>query len=112
MARRHEDWLAQPTCELDAARDNAHLLVVSAEPAGWVNVYAHSDGLVQPLVVSVDHLEWGLRRGQPLWCEGLEDGIVLHETRETDERLSGLVGEARSEYGLERAKREWAWSQG
>lgn len=112
MARRHEDWLAQPTCELDAARDNAHLLVVSGEAAGWVNVYAHSDGRVQPLVVSVDHPERRLRWGEPLWCEVLEDGIVLYETRETDDRLSGLVDEARGEYGLERAKRGWGWSQG
>ena len=92
-------------------RSDADVLVVFAEPVGWLRVYACSDGRVQPVVKTVDELVDGLRCGEPFWCEIIEDGIVLYEKGDTWDRLRALVEEAKAEYGPERMRRGWRWTK-
>lgn len=88
---------------------DADILVITREPVDWLEVYEHSDGLVQPVVKSLMEMETRLAAGDPFLCEIIEDGVPLYEVEGTHARLRSCVQEAKARWGLERVPGGWRW---
>lgn len=85
------------------------VLVVTREAVDWVDVYAFSDGRVQPVVHTLAEMEQQIARGEPFFCEMIEDGIVLHDSDLLHDHLRSLVEAARRQWGLVREGSVWRW---
>jgi predicted nucleotidyltransferase len=90
---------------------DADVLVVFSKPVDWLEVYEHSDGLVQPLVKTLDEIMARIEEGDPFVIEILEDGIALHEDGGVHGRLLAAVAEAKERFGLVRTDDGWRWGK-
>lgn len=91
------------------SHSDADVLVVTRESVDWLDVYEHSDGLVQPLVKTLTEIETRLAAGAPFLCEIIEDGVPLYEVEGTHARLQARVEEAKALWDLERVPGGWRW---
>ena len=60
---------------------DADVLVCFEQPRTWVDVYQHSDGIVQPLVFSVAQMKKELEEGNAFLREVIQTGLLLHGSR-------------------------------
>lgn len=86
---------------------DADVLVVFARPVDWLEVYQHSDGLVQPVVKTLGEIEAQISEGNTFLIEALEDGVALLDQEETFAKLLGLCQEAKARLGLRRVAGGW-----
>lgn len=89
---------------------DADVLVVFEHPVGWDTVYACSDGLVQPVVKTLDELTAQITAGEPFFCEIVEQGQMLFDADGVYEQLCRRVADARRRWGLERTPMGWRWT--
>jgi predicted nucleotidyltransferase len=87
---------------------DADVLVVLRDRKEWSVVYAHSDGIVQPVVMALPDLRKRIETGDSLVHEILRDGILL----EGDELLwRDLLSEAdRVARHLGMSRHTYGWS--
>lgn len=88
---------------------DADVLVIFDRAVDWLEVYQHSDGLVEPIVKSWEEVKAALQRGEPLVVEIIEDGVVLWDSGGLYQRLVALAEEAKRKWGLVRVKGGWRW---
>ena len=74
---------------------DADVLVIFERPVDWATVYAYSQGMVQPLVKTVDEVLAQIRQGEPFFIEVVEEGKVLYEADRMHERLLADAARAR-----------------
>ena len=89
---------------------DADVLVVFARSVDWDTVYACSDGLVQPVVKTLDALTAQIAAGEPFFCEIVEQGQVLLDADGVYEQLCRYVADARQRWGLEQTPVGWHWA--
>lgn len=89
---------------------DADVLVVFEQAVDWDTVYACSDGIVQPVVKTLDELLAQIAAGEPFFCEIVEQGQVLFDSGDVYERLCRAVAAARHRWGLEQIPTGWRWS--
>jgi predicted nucleotidyltransferase len=58
---------------------DADVLVVFERPVDWLEVYAGSDGIVQPVVKSWEVLVEDVRQAEPFYLQMLREGITLFD---------------------------------
>ena len=88
---------------------DADVLVVFPKPVDWLEVYAYSDGLVQPLVKTLDTVINRVNQGDPFMCEIIEDGIPLSDKKDLYPKLQVAVKKAKKRWGLVRTPEGWKW---
>jgi len=88
---------------------DADVLVVFDRPVDWLTVYAHSQGMVQPLVKTLDEVLAQIRQGEPFFIEIVEDGLALYDADEIHQRLMVEAAKAKREWGLTRTEDGWEW---
>lgn len=91
---------------------DADVLVVFREPVEWEAVYAFSDGVVQPVVVTWEELLLRLAEGEPFFHEILAEGIPLLQADDAlwDE-LTRRAAEAARAQALARTPSGWRWGR-
>jgi predicted nucleotidyltransferase len=88
---------------------DADVLVVTREPTDWKQVYQYSDGIVQPVVKTLEEIETLLNHGEPFWIEVIQEGIVLYEELNSYSLLYSLAEQARRRWKLRREAGGWSW---
>lgn len=91
---------------------DADVLVVLEGPVDWLDVYAFSQGMVQPVVKTRAELGQQLEAGEPFYHEMLEDGLLLCQSGPAYEELQALARQARQALGLVRTRTGWRWGGG
>ncbi len=92
-------------------KSDADVLVVFDEPVEWQEVYAHSDGWVQPVVKTLAEVSDLLMAATPFFCQIIEDGVVLRDRDGLYNHLRDLAEEAKSRQGLVRSAEGWHWAR-
>jgi len=87
---------------------DADVLVALRQPVEWETVYACSDGIVQPVVVTWDELLAQLDSGEPFFHEILAEGVVLLDSG-VYEAVRRRASAAARRWGLERTPGGWKW---
>jgi hypothetical protein len=87
---------------------DADVLAVFVDPPEWPEVYACSDGWVQPLVASLSDFKARLIEGDGFTHEILEDGLLLDGPPELWGELKELAQQTRERLGIKR--QEYGWS--
>lgn len=90
---------------------DADVLVIFERPVDWATVYAHSQGMVQPFVTTVDEVLAQIRQGEPFFIEVVEEGKVLYEVDQMHERLLAEAARAKRRWGLVRTADGWEWGK-
>ncbi len=88
---------------------DADVLVVFEHAVDWDTVYACSDGIVQPVVKTLDELTAQITAGEPFFCEIIEQGQTLFDAGGVHEQLRRRVAAARRQWGLEQTPEGWRW---
>ncbi|MEO0249415.1 MAG: nucleotidyltransferase domain-containing protein [candidate division WOR-3 bacterium] len=90
---------------------DADVLVIFDRPVEWLMIYAHSQGMVQPLVKTLDEVLAEIRHGEPFFIEIVEDGLALYDAGGIHQRLIGEAAKAKREWGLTRTADGWEWKK-
>ncbi|MCS7282047.1 MAG: nucleotidyltransferase domain-containing protein [Anaerolineae bacterium] len=91
---------------------DADVLVVFPKPVDWETVYACSDGVVQPVVVTWEELVARLEAGEPFFHEILAEGIPLLQASDTLwGELTHRAAVAAQAHALARTPRGWRWRE-
>ncbi len=91
---------------------DADVLTLFYGPVDWGEVYACSDGWVQPVVKTVQEIQEQLGQGNPFFCELFEDGIVLYDGDGVQQQIERLVAETKARFDLIRTRQGWYWKDG
>ncbi|MGB9777364.1 MAG: hypothetical protein ACPLYD_13380 [Anaerolineae bacterium] len=108
MSRRYQDWLAKGDFTQSS---DADVLVALRHPAKWETVYACSDGIVQPVVITGEKLIAQLEAKEPFLYEIIPEGTALLEAEGIYNGLRRRVSAAARRLGLERTPYGWMWSK-
>jgi len=88
---------------------DADILVVFKHPCPWIAVYAHSDGIVQPLVMTLLELRKRIQGGDSLVHEILQDGVLLQGEELLWKDLLGEASRVGRELGMTRHAHGWSY---
>jgi predicted nucleotidyltransferase len=91
---------------------DADVLAVFERPVAWDDVYACSDGVVQPVVRTLDELVVQVSTGEPFYHEIVEEGVVLFDAGGVHDRVCAHAAAARERRQLERTPTGWRWAAG
>jgi hypothetical protein len=72
-------------------------------------VYACGNGIVQPVMKTLEELKSLIADGETFYCEILEEGIPLFDAGNYFASLSHLAAEARQRRRLQRTPAGWRW---
>jgi hypothetical protein len=89
---------------------DADVLVIFEHPVEWEQVYACSDGIVQPMVKTWAELTGQIDTGEPFFCEIVEEGQPLFDIGGLYGSLRSHVTAARERWKLERTPVGWRWA--